>query len=73
MMTTHQYTQDASQRERARVLKQDIEALRLAVSPEAGGRDPTSMYPRLPASSPWAQPGPGLEPPIPPAKPRGAR
>ena len=61
--TTIAYSQEASQSERKRILKQDIDALRRAISPEVGPAVPV-ILPRLPASSPWAQPGPGLEPPL---------
>jgi hypothetical protein len=65
MTNTRPYSQDASQSERAKMLKQDIDALRRAVSPDVNSaKDPTSLYPRMPDSSPWAQPGPGLEPPL---------
>jgi hypothetical protein len=64
MSATRPYSQDASLREKARVLKQDIDALRRAVSPEMGGRDPTNLYPRLPAG-PWSGADlVGLEPPL---------
>ena len=32
--------------------------------PEGGVVRRRTVWPRLPASSPWAQPGPGLEPPL---------
>jgi hypothetical protein len=54
------YTQSASQRERAEMLTQD--RLRAIAKPASG--DPATLYPRLPAESPWAQPGPGVEAPL---------
>jgi hypothetical protein len=61
--TNAPYSQTASQHERAQVLKQDIDALRRAVSPDVGPSVP--VYPRLPASSPWSGGDPcGIEPPL---------
>jgi hypothetical protein len=50
----------ATPRERAEQLTQD--RLHAISKPSAG--DPSTLYPRLPAESPWAQPGPGVEAPL---------
>jgi hypothetical protein len=69
------FNNTATQSEKREVLANDRGAARLHLiaKPVSSAVDPSALYPRLPPSSPWAQPGPGLEPPIPPAKPRGAR
>jgi hypothetical protein len=74
-MNTRPFNNTATQREKREVIANDRGAARLHLiaKPAQSASDPTNLYPRLPASSPWAQPGPGLEPPIGPAKPRGAR
>jgi hypothetical protein len=54
------FENSASPQERQRVLKQDIDALRRAVSPDTGPAVP--VWPRLPAG-PWAGADPlGVEP-----------
>src|SRR6476646_10120043 len=61
-MNSRPFNNSASYRERARVLKQDLDALRRAVSPDVGGRDPATLYPRLPETSPWAGDPVGVDP-----------
>jgi hypothetical protein len=56
------YTQTASQRERAQLLTQD--RLRAIAKPVSSASNPATVWPRLPAASPWAQPGPGVEAPL---------
>lgn len=76
-MTTHEFKNDSDQAERRRVQRDTYLARAQAELDEAGGRfkgktpstiihkNPASIYPRLPSSSPWAKPDPsGDEPPL---------
>jgi hypothetical protein len=81
-MNTRPFNNTATYSEKVETLRNDLAVLRKAralldlhaiAKPAQSAKDPTAVWPRL-AAGPWSGADlVGLEPPLGPAKPRGAR